>query len=93
MSTRVASLVAERERILEALREQGWNIEDAYANFFWMPFGADTERATEHFIAAGLSVRAFAGEGIRISIGEREANDRVLTVCENLKKEGFSLNN
>ena len=93
MSTRVASLVAERERIVEALREQGWNIEDAYANFFWMPFGADTEKVTEHFIAAGLSVRAFAGEGIRISIGEREANDRVLTVCENLKKEGFSLNN
>lgn len=93
MSTRVASLVAERERIVEALREQGWNIEDAYANFFWMPFGADTEKVTEHFIAAGLSVRAFAGEGIRISIGEREANDRVLAVCENLKKEGFSLNN
>ena len=89
MSTRVASLVAERERIVEALRGQGWNIEDAYANFFWMPFGADTEKVTEHFIAAGLSVRAFAGEGIRISIGEREANDRVLTVCENLKKKVF----
>ncbi|RFT37000.1 histidinol-phosphate transaminase, partial [Bifidobacteriaceae bacterium NR003] len=93
MNERVAALVSERERIILALRNQGWNIEDAYANFFWMPFGADTERVTERFVAVGLSVRAFAGEGIRISIGEREANDRVLTVCEDLKKDGFSLNN
>lgn len=87
MNERVAALVSERERIILALRNQGWNIEDAYANFFWMPFGADTERVTERFVAVGLSVRAFAGEGIRISIGEREANDRVLTVCEDLKKK------
>ena len=93
MKKRVASLVAERERMVSALREQGWDIANAYANFFWMPFGVDTERATERFVAAGLSVRAFAGEGIRISIGEREANDRVLVVCENLKKAGFRLDN
>ena len=93
MNERVAALVSERERIILALRNQGWSIEDAYANFFWMPFGADTERVTERFVAVGLSARAFAGEGIRISIGEREANDRVLTVCEDLKKDGFSLNN
>ena len=93
MKTRVDALVAERERIVSALREQGWNITDTYANFFWMPFGEETERATERFVADGLSVRAFAGEGIRISIGEREANDRVLVICEKLKNDGFSLNN
>lgn len=93
MKIRVADLIAERERVLGALREQGWNITDAYANFFWMPFGAETERATERFVAAGLSVRAFAGDGIRITIGETEANNRVLNICEELKKDGFSLNN
>lgn len=93
MRVRVDALVAERERVISALRKQGWNVEDAFANFFWMPFGADTERATEYFVAGGLSVRAFAGEGIRISIGENEANDRVLTICEKLKNDGFSLNN
>ena len=30
-----------------------------------------------------LSVRAFAGDGVRVSIGEVEANSRFLALCEN----------
>ena len=29
-----------------------------------------------------LSVRAFGTEGVRVSIGEVEANDRFLSLCE-----------
>ena len=36
-----------------------------------------------------MSVRVFSGEGIRISIGEREANGRVISVCADLKRLGF----
>ncbi|MFP1699713.1 histidinol-phosphate transaminase [Gardnerella piotii] len=91
MRNRVDALVKERNRVVSGLREQGWNVVEPYANFFWMPFGEDTERANQRFVDAGLSVRAFAGEGIRITIAETEANDRVLKVCESLKKDGFSL--
>lgn len=91
MHKRVDAIVGERERVVKSLREQGWNIADPYANFFWMPFGADTERANEYFVQSGLSVRAFPGDGIRISLGEVEANDRVIKVCQKLKNDGFSL--
>lgn len=90
MHNRVDALVEERNRVVSGLRAQGWNIADPYANFFWMPFGEDTESVNQRFVEAGLSVRAFAGEGIRITIAETEANDRVLKVCEALKKDGFS---
>ena len=31
---------------------------------------------------AGLVVRPFDGDGVRCSIGETEANDRLIEVCE-----------
>ncbi|TFI15779.1 aminotransferase, partial [Micrococcus endophyticus] len=36
--------------------------------------------------AKALSVRAFAGEGVRVSIGEQEANDRFLEVARDFLK-------
>jgi len=33
-----------------------------------------------------LSVRAFPGEGVRVSIGEQEANTRFLELCANYTK-------
>ncbi len=78
---RVEALVAERTRVLDALRHQGWNVPDTEANFVWLPLG---ERAVEFAAecdAAGLSVRPFDGDGVRCTIGETEANDRLLEVC------------
>ena len=80
---RVEEIAQERERVLAALRTQGWNIPEQHANFFWLP----TDRVTEIKAAceaAGVAVRPFP-EGLRISIGETEANNRVIAVLE-----GFS---
>ncbi|MDO5633555.1 MAG: histidinol-phosphate transaminase [Micrococcus sp.] len=77
----VQTVVDERERVAAALRETGWDIPETQANFVWLPLG---ERAAEFAAAAGeraLSVRAFPGEGVRVSIGEVEANDRFLDVA------------
>ena len=60
-----------------------------YANYFWLPLGEDTERAAAAFTEQGLSTRVFPGEGIRISIGEPEANDLVIKVCAELKAQGL----
>ena len=89
LDERVKALVAERARVVAALRAQGWEFPEPYANFFWLPIGERTDEAAEHFVKAALSVRVFSGEGIRISIGEREANDRVISVCADLKRLGF----
>ena len=77
----VQTVVDERERVVATLAEAGWDVPETHANFVWLPLG---ERAAEFAAAAGeqaLSVRAFAGEGVRVSIGEREANDRFLEVA------------
>jgi histidinol-phosphate aminotransferase len=79
---RVRAVVVERERVLAALRAQGWNVVDSQANFVWLRLG---DRTTDYAAAceeAGITVRPFAGEGVRITVGEPEANDRVITVSQ-----------
>lgn len=87
---RVQGIIGERGRVVKALREQGWDFPEPYANFFWLPLGDKTAEAAARFTAKGLSTRVFDGEGIRISIGETEANDRVIEVCKGLKADGIA---
>ena len=78
---RVEDLVGERERVAAALADQGWELPETQANFVWLPLG---ERAAAFAAAAGeqgLSVRPFAGEGVRVSVGEVPANDRFLELA------------
>lgn len=77
---RVDALASERARVLAGLRDQGWSVPDAQGNFVWLPLG---DRALDFAAAAGeagLSVRPFAGDGVRVSIGETEGNTRLLEV-------------
>jgi histidinol-phosphate aminotransferase len=78
---RVEAIVAERGRVVTALRADGWPVPDAQGNFFWLPLGAHVERFAHAALAEALSFRAFAGAGVRVSIGAAEANDRVLALC------------
>ncbi|GAB2689292.1 histidinol-phosphate transaminase [Thalassiella azotivora] len=78
---RVEALVAERQRVAAALREQGWDVPQTEANFVWMALGDRTVEFAAACEEAGLSVRPFPGEGARCSIGEVEANDRFIEVC------------
>jgi histidinol-phosphate aminotransferase len=87
---RVHELVARRTALVAGLRAQGWAVPDAEGNFVWLPTGDDTLTIAAAFESAGLIVRPFAGDGIRISVGEAEAVDKVLriaaSVIENLPK-------
>lgn len=78
---RAGVVAAERDRVVAALREQGWTVPDAQGNFYWLGAGGATARLAEHFRAAGVLVRPFVGEGVRISVGTHEENDRVLTAA------------
>lgn len=80
VGARVAAVVGERERVLAGLRSQGWDVGDPQGNFFWLPLGDATGAFAADALAAGVTVRPFAGEGIRITIGETEANDIVLAL-------------
>jgi histidinol-phosphate aminotransferase len=77
---RVDTLVGERTRVVAALREIGTEVPDAQGNFVWL---ALADRTTDFAAAAeeaGIMVRPFAGEGVRVSIGEPAANDVFLEV-------------
>jgi histidinol-phosphate aminotransferase len=89
LEERVQAIIGERDRVVAALRSQGWDFAEPYANFFWLALGERTDEAAAVFTQAGLSVRVFSGEGIRITIGEPEANDTVIDVCQQLKAQGF----
>jgi histidinol-phosphate aminotransferase len=84
---RVAGLVEERARVAEALTAQGWTVPPTQANFVWLRLGERTADFAAACERAGATVRPFAGEGVRITIGEREANDLVLKAAEEFRKE------
>ncbi len=77
---RVGAIVAERDRVVAALAAQGWTVPDAQGNFVWLPLGDRTPELVAAAEAAGITVRPFAGEGVRVSIGEPAANDLLLEV-------------
>ncbi|MDI6910788.1 histidinol-phosphate transaminase [Nocardioides sp.] len=78
---RVEALVAERARVVAGLAEAGWDVPDAQGNFVWFELGERTADFAAAADEAGIVVRPFAGEGARVSIGETEANDRLLRVA------------
>lgn len=78
---RVDAVVAERTRVLAALRQQGWSIPDAQGNFVWFGVGDAAGVLATAFARAGVLVRPFAGDGVRVTIGEPEANDIVIAVA------------
>ncbi|MGB4137368.1 MAG: aminotransferase class I/II-fold pyridoxal phosphate-dependent enzyme, partial [Microbacterium sp.] len=82
---RVAVLVGRRTRLLAGLRDVGWDVPDAQGNFVWLPAGARTDEAAAAFVEAGLMVRPFSGDGIRISVGEEESLPRVIEVAASVR--------
>lgn len=78
---RVAVLAERRDALVARLRETGWDVPDAQGNFVWLPAGDRALEVAAAFEEAGLIVRPFAGDGVRISIGEEESIDRLVEVA------------
>jgi histidinol-phosphate aminotransferase len=84
---RVAGLVAERTRVVDALAGQGWAVPSTQANFVWLRLGERTADFAGFAERAGVTVRPFPGEGVRITVGETGANDLLLRTAEKFRKE------
>ncbi len=74
-------IVTERTRVLTALREMGWTVPESQANFYWLEIGRHAASFAREAAAAGAMVRAFDGDGVRVSVGEIEGNDAVLRLA------------
>ena len=78
---RVADCIGERDRVSKELTNLGYLVPESHANFVWLPL---EDRATAFAAmceSQGVIVRPFAGDGVRVTIGTPEENDRFLTVA------------
>jgi histidinol-phosphate aminotransferase len=85
MRERVDALVAARAGLRNGLRGLGYDVPQAQGNFVWLPAGPLTGAYGEAFAGGGVVVRPYAagepGDGVRITVGEDEANARVLEIA------------
>jgi histidinol-phosphate aminotransferase len=81
LAVRVEALVAERERVRTALAAQGWQLPVSQANFVWFPVGERTPDLAAACDAAGLVVRPYGTDGVRVTVAEESANDRLIEVA------------
>ena len=58
----------------------GWPVPDTQANFVWLGVGEHAMAFADRCTRAGVLVRPFAGDGVRVSVGEPEATDLLLEV-------------
>jgi len=89
--TRVAEVVAERDRLAAGLRDLGFAVPAAEGNFVWLPAGPRTAAYADAFLAVGITVRPYAagdpGDGVRITVGEPSANELVLQTAADLPRD------
>ncbi|GAA2597807.1 histidinol-phosphate transaminase [Dactylosporangium fulvum] len=87
MRARVVALTAERARVIGRLTASGWAVGASRANFIWLRLGDRTSAFADACTAAGVSVMAFPGEGVRVSIGDAAANDEFLCCASRFRAE------
>ncbi|MGZ3141388.1 histidinol-phosphate transaminase [Lentzea chajnantorensis] len=78
---RCRAIVAERTRVRGELLAMGYDVPESQANFVWLPLGERTAAFNEHCLAHKVVVRAFVGEGARVTIGEPDENDAFLAAA------------
>ncbi|ALG83431.1 histidinol-phosphate transaminase [Gordonia phthalatica] len=79
---RTDAVVAERERVTARLRELGYRVPDSQANFVWLMLGDDSIPFATACADAGVIVRPFAGDGVRVTVTNPSENDPFLAFAE-----------
>jgi histidinol-phosphate aminotransferase len=75
---RTDAVVAERARVMAALRNAGYALPQSQANFIWLPLGMHTLDFVEQAANARIVVRPYGTDGVRVTIGAPEENDALL---------------
>ena len=78
---RTDAVVAERERVREELLEMGFEVPESQANFVWLPLGDRSDSFDAHCRERLVITRRFAGDGVRVSIGDPDENSRFLAAA------------
>ncbi|TVT46400.1 histidinol-phosphate transaminase [Amycolatopsis rhizosphaerae] len=83
---RCRTIVAERDRVRTELIEAGYEVPETQANFVWLPLGERAMDFAEHALANKVVVRAFAGDGVRVTISHPEENDLFLHAARSYRR-------
>ncbi len=78
LAKRVGNTVAERERVADALRRDGWECLDSHTNFVFLPISDSATDIAAALERVGVITRPIAGIGLRVTIGSPQENDRFL---------------
>jgi histidinol-phosphate aminotransferase len=82
LRARCEAVVAARERMLAGLWQRGFSPPPSGANFVWLRLGAGSAAFAAACQEAGVEVKSFDGEGVRITVGDAAADEIVLDVAE-----------
>lgn len=83
MEVRVSAVREERVRMAAELEAQGWKLQPSQGNFLWIRAGEHLlAKLVAAFDAAGIMVRAYQGDGVRITVADPDSNDRVLRLLD-----------
>ncbi|WP_433685473.1 histidinol-phosphate transaminase [Nocardia sp. CA-119907] len=77
----IAEVLAERDRIRQHLRDQGFHVVDSDANFILFGGFADASQAWARYLNRGVLIRDVGlNHHLRVTVGTRAENDRFLAV-------------
>jgi histidinol-phosphate aminotransferase len=75
---RTDAVVAERTRVAATLRSAGFQLPESQANFVWLPLGERTADFVMRAADAGIVVRPYGTEGVRVTLGAPDDNDALV---------------
>ncbi|MGH3796503.1 MAG: histidinol-phosphate transaminase [Pseudonocardiaceae bacterium] len=78
---RCRGIVQERDRVRAELLAMGYPVPGSQANFVWLPLGERTAAFNEHCLEHKVVVRAFPGDGARVTVGDHGENEAFLAAA------------
>ncbi|MGH3940634.1 MAG: pyridoxal phosphate-dependent aminotransferase [Pseudonocardiaceae bacterium] len=80
---RCRAIATERGRVRAELLGMGYEVPQSQANFVWLPLGARTAAFNDHCLEHKVVVRAFPGDGARVTVGDPDENEAFLAAARN----------
>lgn len=75
----VATIAGRRDDVWRALTEAGASVPRPHGNFVWFPAPGRTEEVADIFLRHGIVARALGTDGVRVTIGEAESVEKLLS--------------
>ncbi|WAC57864.1 histidinol-phosphate transaminase [Gordonia sp. SL306] len=84
---RTDAVVSERTRVTGRLRDLGYRVPDSQANFVWLELGDATMDFAGAAVEAGVVVRPFAEDGVRVTVTNPAEDDIFLRFAEQWRQK------